>query len=144
MIKYVHIVLSESIEKIIIPLLCHLIIITISAPQCLSVLWYYTLYFTIVPKIHKPLATKKKKFSPSPAFSDVYALKCFQGKLAISVPYDRRFINKGRTTAESLNRSPKPEINFVFADRYGKKPTVCQFASPLSDDIHTKPEVKGG
>ncbi|XP_048767444.2 MLX-interacting protein-like isoform X2 [Ostrea edulis] len=25
--------------------------------------------------------------------------------------------------------------------RYGKKPTVCQFASPLSDDIHTKPEA---
>ncbi|XP_022339863.2 MLX-interacting protein-like isoform X2 [Crassostrea virginica] len=24
---------------------------------------------------------------------------------------------------------------------YGKKPTVCQFASPLSDDIHTKPEA---
>lgn len=60
------------------------------------------------------------------------------------MPYDRRFINKGRTTSESLNRSPKSEINFVFADRYGKKPTVCQFASPLSDDIHTKPEVKGG
>lgn len=71
------------------------------------------------------------------------ALKFFQRKLAISVPYDTWFINKGRTTTDSFNRSPKPEINFVFADRYGKKPTVCQFASPLSDDIHTKPEVKG-
>lgn len=71
------------------------------------------------------------------------ALKFFQRKLAISVAYDTWFINEGRTTAESFNRSPKPEINFVFADRYGKKPTVCQFASPLSDDIHTKPEVKG-
>jgi hypothetical protein len=29
----------------------------------------------------------------------------------------------------------------LFLDIYGRKGVICQFASPLSDDIHTRPEV---
>lgn len=32
-------------------------------------------------------------------------------------------------------------INDLCADIYQRRPIVCQFATPLSDDIHTKPEV---